>query len=26
MVVIWLRPNGVWPWLAGVLGIRSKGP
>ncbi len=25
MVVIWLRPNGVWPWLAGVLGIRSKG-
>ena len=26
MVIIWLRPNGVWPWLAGVLGIRSKGP
>jgi len=25
MVIIWLRPNGVWPWLAGVLGIRSKG-
>src|SRR6266571_86700 len=26
MVIIWLRPNGVWPWLADVLGIRSKGP
>jgi branched-chain amino acid transport system permease protein len=24
MIIIWLRPNGVWPWLAGVLGIRSK--
>jgi len=25
MVIIWLRPNGVWPWLAGVLRIRNKG-
>jgi branched-chain amino acid transport system permease protein len=24
MVIIWLRPNGVWPWLAAVLGLRSK--
>jgi branched-chain amino acid transport system permease protein len=24
MVMISVRPNGVWPWLAGVLGIRSK--
>jgi branched-chain amino acid transport system permease protein len=24
MVIIWLRPNGVWPWLARVLRIRSK--
>jgi branched-chain amino acid transport system permease protein len=24
MIIIWLRPNGVWPWLAGVLGVRGK--
>jgi branched-chain amino acid transport system permease protein len=24
MIIISLRPNGVWPWLAGALGIRSK--
>src|SRR5262249_18905874 len=21
MAIIWMRPNGVWPWLAGVLGL-----
>jgi branched-chain amino acid transport system permease protein len=25
MIVIWLRPGGVWPWLAAVLQIRSNG-
>jgi branched-chain amino acid transport system permease protein len=25
MIVIWLRPSGVWPWLATVLRIRSNG-
>jgi branched-chain amino acid transport system permease protein len=24
MVIVGLRPNGVWSWLAGALGIRSK--
>ena len=23
MVIIWLRPNGVWPWLASLLAIRG---
>jgi hypothetical protein len=23
MIIISLRPTGVWPWLAGALGIRS---
>jgi branched-chain amino acid transport system permease protein len=21
MAIIWLRPNGVWPWIAGLLGL-----
>jgi branched-chain amino acid transport system permease protein len=25
MAIIWFRPNGVWPWLARMLGIREKG-
>jgi branched-chain amino acid transport system permease protein len=23
MIIIWLRPNGVWPWLASLLAIRG---
>jgi branched-chain amino acid transport system permease protein len=24
MAIIWVRPNGVWPWLAGVLGLTDR--
>jgi len=26
MVIIFLRPSGVWPWLAGVLGVSERKP
>ncbi len=25
MAIIWWRPNGVWPWLAGWLGLKGGG-
>jgi branched-chain amino acid transport system permease protein len=24
MAIIWWRPNGVWPWLAGLLGLKER--
>ena len=24
MAIIYLRPNGVWPWLAELLGLRGN--
>jgi len=24
MTIIYVRPNGVWPWLAGVLGLKER--
>ena len=24
MAIIWLRPNGVWPWLAGLIGLKER--
>jgi len=24
MAIIWLRPNGVWPWLAGILALTER--
>ena len=24
MAIIWLRPNGVWPWLATILGLTDR--
>lgn len=24
MAIIWLRPNGVWPWLAEILGLAER--
>jgi branched-chain amino acid transport system permease protein len=26
IVIIYLRPNGIWPWLAGLLGLRERTP
>ncbi len=24
MTIVWLRPNGVWPWLAGLIGLGER--
>jgi len=26
IAIIYVRPNGIWPWLAGVLGLKGRAP
>jgi len=26
IAIIYIRPNGIWPWLAGVLGLKERAP
>jgi hypothetical protein len=26
IAIIYMRPNGIWPWLAGILGLKGRAP